>query len=155
MHAALQDMGAQIGARFGTVEKTATAGGTGDATEVAAAYVNMRGLRTVKALVYYQAVLGEDETLTFEANWEEDADGTGTGVDYGTALAATQVAVGAAGGSTESGVMEIDLDNPPGAKQYVRVLVKPNLSAANTDTLKFGVTYVVAGGDNPVGASLT
>ena len=81
--------------------------------------------------------------------WETDATSSGgSGVaDFGDALAATVVATGGSGGSTVTGVVELDFDLT-GAEAYVRAQYTPDLSATGTDTATLAVTYVLCGAES-------
>lgn len=129
--------------------QTATAGGTGDATEADGAYADRfddaSGMAmSAKLVIGYTATLAQDATLTIAANIQDDADGAGAGVDFGEALAATVVATGGAGGSTERGAIELDFDLSS-AERYLRSQITPNLSAANTDTCVVWAVWVFFG----------
>lgn len=142
--AAMRNVGAYITPRFGSIS-TATAGGTGDATEVSGAYVNRDGFESAKMIIAYKAVLAQAATLSLAANIQDATDGSGTGVaDFGDALANAVIATGETGGSTEEGVVEIDVDLNM-ANKFIRSQVTPNLSAANTDTCTIAVTWVLGG----------
>lgn len=155
MHASMNNAVALIAARFGAAGVDVTAGGSGDATEVNCAWIDRRGFASLKAVVTFTTTLAAAATLTFAANLQDASDGSGTGAaDFGTALPATVVATGPGGGGTVTGVVELDFD-VTGADRYCRLQVTPNLSAANTDVLEFGVTYILAGAtDNPISGSL-
>lgn len=154
MHASLSDIGARLAARHANAGTDVTAGGAGDGVEVDCAYVDRRGFASMKAVIVYTATLSAGETLSIAANLQDDADGVGVGADYGTALANTVVATGGAGGSTETGVVELDVDLR-GAKQFTRLQFTPDLSAANTDTAEIAAVYVLGGSaDDPVTATV-
>jgi hypothetical protein len=139
--------------------QTATAGGTGDATEADGAYADRfdsaSGMAmSAKLIIGFTATLAQAATLTIAANIQDDADGSGAGVDYGDALTATVVATGGTGGSTERGTIEIDFDLSS-AERYVRSQITPNLSAANTDTCVVWAVWVFYGaGNSPITKSL-
>jgi hypothetical protein len=111
-----------------------TAGGTGDATEVNGAFINCTGVSSLSVLVPFTATLAAGETLSLAANLQDASDLAGTGAaDYGTAAAATVVATGGVGGTTETGMATFEVDIT-GADNFVRVQLTPSMSAANTDT---------------------
>lgn len=141
--------GAYCRSERGTGNNAATAGGSGDATEVNGAYVSRvsdTGIaNSMKVIVNFTATLAQGATLTFAGNMQDAASSGGTGVaDYGDAVAAEVVATGGTGGSTVTGTWEMDVDLA-GAREFVRSQITPNLSAANTDTAAWNVTYVFFG----------
>ena len=159
MHASMQDAAALLAARYGAAGASATAGGAGDATEVDAAWIDRLGFASLKVAIAFTATLAEDATLSIAANLQDAPDdgagaaSTGDAADFGTALAAAVVATGGTGGSTETGVVELDIDLSA-AKRHVRVQFTPDLSAAMTDTATVAAVYLLAGStDNPVTAA--
>ena len=129
--------------------QTATAGSTGDATEADGAYVDRFATASgmamsAKLIIGFTATLAEGATLSIAANIQDDADGSGTGTDYGTAYASTVVATGGSGGSTVRDTIELDFDLGS-AERYIRSQTTPNLSAANTDTCVVWSTWVLFG----------
>lgn len=155
MHASMQNAGALIAARYASAGVDVTAGGSGDNTEVNGAWIDRRGFSSLKVVICYTATLAQSATLSFAANLQDASDSSGTGVaDYGDALATTAVSTGGTGGSTNTGVVELDFDLT-GCDRYVRIQYTPNLSASGTDVAEMGAVYVLAGAtDNPVTASL-
>lgn len=155
MHASMNDAVARVAARYGKAGVDATAGGPGDATEVDCEWVDRLNFSSLKAVITYTTTLAATKTLSFAANLQDASASDGTGAaDFGTALTATVVATGEAGGSTETGVVELDFDLS-GADRYVRLQATPELSATGTDTAEFGVTYILAGASSdPSTASL-
>jgi len=126
---------------------TAVAAGAGDATEDSGAYVDRQGYLSAKLVITFEAVLQATETLSIAANAQDATDSSGTGVaDFGTAFANTVVATGGAGGSTERGTVEIDLDLNT-ANQYLRAQFTPDLSAGATDTAIITSTFILGGAD--------
>jgi len=139
--ALFRDIGSYITAAAGG-SGIATAAGAGDATEVDGPYVDRQDHLSASLLITGTAVLGATETLTIAANIQDDADGAGAGVDYGDAYAATIVATGGGGGTTEHFSVQLDFDLAA-AKQYVRAQVTPNLSASGTDTCRWSAAWVL------------
>lgn len=140
MNSLFRDIGEWITAVF-AASGIATAAGTGDNTEVDGAYVDRKNYSSAKLVIVGQAVLAAAATLSIAANIQDDADGSGTGVDFGDAFANAVVATGGGGGTTESFKVEIDVDLTK-AKQYVRAQVTPNLSASGTDTCRWAATWI-------------
>lgn len=141
-----RDIGSFIKGANALAPNVVTAGGGGDGVEQNGYYIDRTDRLSGKLIVNYTAVLAQDETLTLAANLQDATDGAGTGVaDYGDAFAAAVVATGGAGGSTEVGVIEIDVDLS-GANLFVRGQVTPTLSAAVTDTCALSAVLVLSGG---------
>lgn len=142
-----RDIGAQIAGRA-CAAATAVAAGTGDATEVSGQWIDRQGFLSAKLIVTYQAVLAEGETISIAANLQDATDSSGTGAaDFGTASADAVRATGGSGGSTERGVVEIDVDLSA-ARQYVRAQFTPNLSASGTDTAILSAVLVLGGAES-------
>lgn len=142
-----RDFGSFHTARFAD-QIDVTAGGAGDAAESDGVYVDGRAYGSGTLWLLFEAVLGDGETLTITANAQDASDSGGTGVgDFGTAYAATVVATGGAGGSTERGAVRLADLNLAGSKGYLRSQVTPNLSAANTDTARIQAVWVFGGGE--------
>lgn len=142
--AAMRNVGAYITSRFGDLA-TAVAAGTGDNTESDGVYVDRDGFESAKMIIAFEAVLQATETLSIAANVQDATSSGGAGVaDYGDAFANAVVATGDTGGSTERGVIEIDVDLNM-ANQYIRSQVTPNLSASGTDTCNISVVWVLGG----------
>jgi len=154
MHASMNNVGALLAARYAKAGVDVTAGGTGDATEVDGAWIDRRGFNSVKVVINYTATLAATKTLAIAANLQDASASDGTGAaDYGDALASTVQATGATGGSTETGVVELDFD-VSGADRYIRIQFTPDLNASGTDTAELGAIYILAGStENPVTAS--
>lgn len=127
--------------------KSATAGGAGDATEVTGAWIDRLPsdsgpAASAKLSIEYTATLAQGATLKFAANFQDATSNVGAGADdYGDALPATTVATGGAGGSTETGTVEIDVDLEA-ARQFVTAQITPDLSAANTDTCNWSAQLI-------------
>lgn len=155
MHINTNDVGSCLAARYASAGIDATAGGSGDATEVNGAWIDRQNFGSVKVVVVYTATLAQDETLSVAGNLQDATDSSGTGAaDFGTAYSSAVQATGGSGGSTETGVVEFDFDLQT-AKQYVRMQFTPDLSASGTDTAEIAAIYVLGGSnENPVTASV-
>lgn len=159
MHATMQDAAALIRTAYAVAGVDATAGGTGDADEVDCAYVDRRIAATdgsvvmaqsLKCVIVGTATLQEDETISIAANLQDDADGSGAGTDFGTALVSAVQATGDTSGSTETFTVELDFDLSA-ARRYVRLQFTPYLSASGTDTAELSAIYVLCGAaDQPI-----
>ena len=144
--ATMRDIGALLAAACcGAVD--ATAGGSGDATEVDGQWIDRQDYLSGKLVIVFKTTLAEDKTLSIAANMQDASDSGGTGAaDYGDALANAVFATGGTGGSTEYGVAVLDVDLS-GAKQYVRAQFTPDLSATGTDTAIVAAGLILGGAD--------
>jgi hypothetical protein len=147
----LMNGGAFARTAFQAINKTATAGSTGDATEVDCAWVDRFGdadgpVLSAKLVITYTAALAaQGNTLSFGVQMQDATSiGGAGGDDYGTAVASTVAATGNSGGSTETGTFEVDIDLAA-ARQFVRAQITPNLSAADTDTCEWSAALVLFG----------
>ena len=84
---------ALLAARHQKAGVDATAGGSGDNTEVDGAWVDRQGFLSGKAIIAYTATLAQGATLSIAANLQDATSSGGAGAgDYGDALASTVVA---------------------------------------------------------------
>lgn len=123
---------------------TAVAAGAGDNTEVEGATIDRTGHETVVVSVPFSAVLAEAATLSVRVQRQTSADD----ITWGAATAVfadAVVATGEAGGSTETGVVEVEQSLAAVTHAYIRYNVRPNLSAGATDTAVFGAVAVLSG----------
>lgn len=115
---------------------SATAGGTGDATSVTGLtidrFANGSPMGVMDAGVAYEATLASGATLSIGSAVQDSADGTNWS-DYQTA-AAVVAATGPSGGGAVGGMFDLGSINLSSARRYVRVNIKPDLSATGTDT---------------------
>lgn len=147
---AMHDGGAYCRSVFSAINKTATAGGGGDATEVDCAWVDRelegagRAL-SAKLVIAYTAALGQDETLKFALNFQDATSIAGAGsADFAAAVSETTAATGDSAGSTETGTFEVDIDLS-GARQFIRPQITPNLSRGATDTVEWSAIIMFFG----------
>ncbi|WP_192246076.1 hypothetical protein [Mesorhizobium silamurunense] len=141
--------GAYCRTAFQAINKTATAGSTGDATEVDCAWVDRKGDKGIamsaKLIITYTTALGQGNTLSFALNFQDaDTIGGSGAADYADAVSATVAATGDSGGSTETGTVEVDVDLG-GAREFIRAQITPDLNRANTDTLEWSAALVFFG----------
>jgi len=125
---------------------TATAAGTGDATEVNGPWGDRTtyGSQSCVVVITYKAVLAEDKTLSFAGNLQDATAAAGTGAaDFGTAFTATVVATGPSGGATVEGTYECLLTNLAGARAFIRAQITPDLSNTATDTLTWSAAIIM------------
>lgn len=150
---------------------TATAGGTGDDTLVVGSTIDRfnlvpNGLKgTISGVVpfggtfllAYSAVLAAAKTLSIVAATVQDsADGTNWTTIYDITGAAAPIPptwpaagvfdTGAAGGSTQHGVITFSTDIKK-AREFVRFSFTPDLSNTSTDTLSIVALAVLSGID--------
>ena len=146
----LHNGGAYCRSVFQAINKTATAAGAGDATEVDGAWVDRQlddnGMAmSAKLVITFTATLETGETLSFSGNFQDATSAAGAGSDdYGSAFTATVVATGDSAGSTETGTYEVDVDLA-GANRYIRAQITPDLSRGATDTCEWSAAIIFFG----------
>lgn len=143
--ALVKDIGAYLKAKFAGVAR-ATAGGTGDNTEVDGASIDLTAIgypKSAKLLIAWSATLAEGATLNIAYNMQQ-YNGSTWG-DVGTVVTTNVVGTGGSGGSTETGVVEVDIDLTTFSYNTIRAQFTPNLSAANTDVATLGAVLVFGG----------
>lgn len=87
---------------------------------------------SAKLVVNYSAALAADETVSLAAQFQDAVESDGSGVaDFGDAVAATVLATGDSGGSTEVGTAEIDIDLSA-ARAFLRSQITLATSASGT-----------------------
>lgn len=144
-----RDIGSQLsdGGGAGGGGSRGVAAGTGDNTEFNTGYVSRKGFSSCVVVIAGRATLAEGETLAVAGNLQDDVAGDGGAVnDFGSALAATVVATGPAGGGTVGFCKKVAFDLS-GADEYIRYQCTPNLSASGTDTFDIGVGIILGGAD--------
>ncbi|WP_370677635.1 hypothetical protein [Pleomorphomonas sp. PLEO] len=144
--------GAYCRSAFVAINKTATAAGTGDATEVDGAWVDRKpsdagAFMSAKLVIAYTATLAATKTLAIAAQFRDATDSSGTSADdYGDAIASTVVATGPAGGGTVTGTVEVDVDLAA-AREFIQAQVTPDLNASGTDTVEWSAVLLLFGTD--------
>jgi hypothetical protein len=123
----------------------ATAGGTGDATEVDGATFDRHTYGMPQSgLLYIQWItsLTADKTLAFTVTLQEsDDDSTWSDVSVSDLASAITVKTGAATDDEDFWTCRVRMS---GLKRYVRMQVKPDLSHTSTDTA-IGNFHILAG----------
>lgn len=137
--------GVRISPLFSSIA-SATAGGTGDNTQATGATIDRVGFGSAKVVVSYTATLAAAATMTLAVSRQTSEDGS-TWATATVLQAATLAATGDSGGSTETGVVTFN-ESYEVVARYVRYLVTPNLSAANTDTALVATTVILGGAYN-------
>jgi hypothetical protein len=153
-----KDIAGEIGALYALASTAATAGGSGDNTEITGATINTASLNTAPAIygkdfnsvafvIAGTTTLSATKGLTVAALIEDSADGS----TWATKVAsATIVSVTSTGGGTVTFTGKIGVDLTA-CRQYVRVKATPNLTASGTDTATvFGVAVLGGGNELPV-----
>lgn len=126
-----------------------TAAGAGDNTELVGSSINVAAIATrPPASVVFEipvtATLGATQTCIVTGLIEKSVDGSAwlTLVPSATLL----TLVGAAGGSTETGVARIGADLIQTGTNFIRFKATPDLNRADTDTMQVGAAVAVFGG---------
>ncbi|HXH11161.1 MAG TPA: hypothetical protein VNP04_15540 [Alphaproteobacteria bacterium] len=167
------DIGAYLLAELAQATVDITAGGSGDNAEQNGQAINRlatgrRHYESAALVIAYRATLAQAATLSVAANgqhapvsnfasgavdlmakraYQIAGDGTKTAMTLTSGLlAATVVATGGAGGSTESGVVVLEFDLAS-VQQYLRSQITFDLSAATTDTARMTAVWVFGGAD--------
>lgn len=124
---------------------SAVAAGTGDNTEVTGNTVNRATFGMPESgiiEVRYKNTLGSSETLALTIKIQESADGSSWDTAE-TLVSAATVATGTVSAVSDNYKYKVKLSD---RKQYVRLLVTPNLSASGTDTSVGAFGFVLGGG---------
>lgn len=136
MNTLQRNFGALNTVKRAAANTAATAGGTGDNTEVTGVIIDRAALGWPKSAVLvipFTATLAATETLQIAVSVKEGEASNLSDAAVLKAVAATTVATGPGGGGTVTGEYEVEL-NLEGAGRYIRADWTPNLSRANTDT---------------------
>lgn len=137
-----------INAELGLVPTSATAGGANDGSEVLGVEIDRQDYFSGVVAIPVTATLSEAETVTIDLVVYDAAESGGTYGSY--KVADTVTLTGGTGGSTETALVELDL-NLQGAKQFVQIGVTSTFSLASTDTADFaGVVNLTGAIENPV-----
>lgn len=145
----IRNIGALIAVLGAAANTAATAGGSGDNTEVTGVILDRAAHGFPQSCVLaipYSATLAAGATLSISYTLQEgDADDLADAETLAAAASAV-VATGPVGGGTVTGTFEVDL-SLAGAGRYVRAKFTPDLSAANTDTAALSAVIVFGGSD--------
>lgn len=142
-----KDLAAYIETKVITIDNDATAGSTGDGTEVTpGADIDVSGYESAVVHIGYVTSLAAGKTLAFGLQAEHSAAAGGSKSADETLLASTVVATGAVGGSSGlEGTYDIPIsgDVLKGfAGSFVNFLVTPELDASGTDTVTWSATLI-------------
>lgn len=152
--AMLKNAGAWVTGAFAFVSTPATAGGTGDATEVNGVAIDLLAYgtryRSAKLVIPVRATLASGATLSIAANFQDGA-ASNSWSDYATALTNAVHLTGPSGGGAAVGVAELEVDIT-GARRWLRVQVTPDLSSTGTDTAVMGAGVLLLCGPQEIPA---
>lgn len=141
--AEIKDIAAFLESKVITIDNDATAGGTGDATEVTPGDdIDMAPYVSGMVHIHYVTSLTADKTLSFALQKEDsDTDGGSKSADVDV-LTATVVKTGAASAVEGTYDIPISAEQLKGWKRYVNFLVTPDLSHSGTDTVTWSATWI-------------
>lgn len=145
----LRNIGALISVLRASANVAATAGGSGDGTEVVGAIIDRGEIGFPQSCVLaipFSATLAEGETLSIACDIESSNDSNLSGATAVKTAVSAVVATGPSGGGAVTGTLELDAAIM-GAGRYVRANFTPELSAANTDTAALSSVLVFGGAD--------
>lgn len=145
----IRSIGDQIAVRRAAANTAATAGGSGDNTEVVGVIIDRAAIgfpQSCKVAIPFTATLAAAATLTLAWDMDEGNVSDLSDAEVLKAETAQVVATGPGGGGTVTGTFEANVPLA-GAGRYVRLNFTPNLSAANTDTAALSAVIVFGGMD--------
>ncbi|WP_028029896.1 hypothetical protein [Gemmobacter nectariphilus] len=145
----IRAIGDLIAARRASANAAATAGSTGDNTEVVGVILDRAAMgwpQSCQVVIPFTATLAASATLTIA--WDIDTGDASnlSGSEVLEAATAVTVATGPSGGGTVTGELTANV-SLAGAGRYLRLNFTPNLSAANTDTAALSSVIVFGGMD--------
>lgn len=145
----IRAIGDLIVARRASANAAATAGGSGDNTEVVGVIIDRAAIgwpQSCLVVIPFTATLAAADTLSIA--WDIDSGDASNlaGADVLEAATATVVAAGPSGGGTVTGELTAKV-NLAGAGRYLRLNFTPDLSRANTDTAALSSVIVFGGMD--------
>ena len=144
-----RDIASEILLEHAGAYTAATAGGSGDATEIVGTTIDLTALasrpQSVVFLIPCAATLAATKTLTLVGDIEVSDDGGSTWTTQVTSSTLLTL-TGQSGGSTEKDVAKIGVNLALTDINAVRVNVTPDMSATGTDTAKIGGIVAVFGG---------
>lgn len=148
-HVTQRNIAALVSPRLASAVTALTAAGSGDATAIAGIVIDRKALGmplNAVLTLFFTAVLAATKTLSLgTVKIQDSADGS-TFADFLTFTDPGVVATGPTGGGTVNGQVNLAA-NLAGAKQYLKVLFTPDLSATSTDTASVGALLGFAGFD--------
>ncbi|GLK86680.1 hypothetical protein [Ancylobacter defluvii] len=147
MNSLLRDIASLLAVAFASDGVSATAGGAGDNTEAPGTVIDLLALpsraESVMFAITARSTLAATATLSLTAKIEH-SDQSGAGFTDLVPAASFLTLTGGAGGSTERGVAKVGVSLEY-AKRYIRVSLKPDLSAGATDTAVIDAIAIFGG----------
>ncbi|MFY9293999.1 MAG: hypothetical protein WAP03_25390 [Methylorubrum rhodinum] len=121
-------------------------GDNGAVTGLSLDRVALKLPRSAALTIAFSATLAANATLALKGVKVQHRDEGGGWSDFATFADPGVVATGPVGGGTVHGqvTVPVDLD---GARQHIRLVFTPDLSAANTDTVTIGAVAALGGFD--------
>ena len=141
-----RDIKAETYPKYALPYTAVTAGAGGDGAEITGATINLLLVPKAESVVFEipcKAVLAATKTLVVAGKIQDSANGS-SWADL-VASATLLSLLGGGGGTTEYGVARVGVDLNR-ARQYVRVMATPDLSATGTDTAEIGAGTAELGG---------
>jgi hypothetical protein len=139
------DLGAEVKSVLALAPVQFVAAGTGDGTAQNGPAIDRTGYQSAVLSVPAAATLAEGKKLTLAVKLQHNSVSTAEDAGWADfASADNLVLTGGTGGTTESGLVELDV-NLAGAKQYVRAVITGDLDATATDTQRFGAVLTMGG----------
>ncbi len=144
----IRSIGDLIKVKRAAANSAATAGGTGDNTEVVGVIIDRAAIgfpQSAQVVIPFTTTLGAGETLSLA--YDVETGETSNLADASEVQAATSAVIAtSAGGGTVTGEFTVDVPMA-GAGRYVRLNYTPNLSRAGTDTAALSSVIVFGGMD--------
>lgn len=125
---------------------TVTAGGGADNVAQNGIAINRLGFLSMLVNVLITAALASAQSVAVACKVQDSADGSTDWQDLAGASGSSAVSVTVSDGADENGLLEMNV-NLAGARKFVRIVVTPNCSAANTDTATIGGIVNLGGSD--------
>jgi hypothetical protein len=128
---------------------SATAGGSGDATAANGPAINLLTINgnagraeSILLGIVTTNTINTGETCTYVTKLQQSVDGSSNWTDVGGSALTTTVSGALTGGVV---LIERDFDLTKTSQLFVRLVVTPDLSRANTDTCSFHAVAFMAG----------
>lgn len=124
---------------------SATAAGTGDATEVVSSYVDVRKYQSAKLVLIALSTIAANKELDVTAGLKDATDTSGTGgAAFGTGVTAKKMDGSTGALTAHYSVMELDY-NLAACRGYIASDITPDLTASGTDTTILSATLLLFG----------
>ncbi len=136
------DLGSFVTPKLAIIPVQVTAG-AGNELDVNGPSVDRIGYRAGVLVCPVRATLTAAATFTVSVKVQHSDTGTSGWADF-AGPTSNLVLTGAADGSTESGLLELNL-NLTTAKRYIRAVITGTLSASATDTARAAGAFVLSG----------